>query len=107
MMYSQQSFIFINAEEDAQQYILPPNHTALLMCRQKPIFYIKSTDSLGQPTLDRYSFKKEPPQTTLPDNVVTIEQFNAFKDEIKSLLTPTPQQTQTQEVTANVNESTK
>jgi hypothetical protein len=103
-MYTQ-NFIFINTEEEASAYIIPPNHTTLLMCRNKPIFFIKTADSLGQYTLDRYEFKKAPisPQTALPDNLITIEQFEAFKDEIRSLITslssPTP--TNPQEVKPN------
>ena len=36
------------------------------MCRNAPYFFIKSADSLGQYTLDRYEFKKAPknPNTT-------------------------------------------
>ena len=61
------------------------------MCRNAPYFFIKAADSLGQYTLDRYEFKKAPknPNTTVPDNLVTKEQFEAFKDEIRALLTQT------------------
>lgn len=102
-MYTQ-NFIFINTEEEASAYIIPPNHTTLLMCRNKPIFFIKTADSLGQYTLDRYEFKKAPisPNAALPDNLITTEQFEAFKDEIRALLasqaSPT---TKPQEVTPN------
>ena len=100
MFIPQQSFVFINHEEEAHQYITPPNTTTLLMCRNAPYFFIKASDSLGQYTIDRYEFKKAPqsPQHALPDNLVTLDQFNQFKDEIRALLTP-------QEVTQN--ESTK
>lgn len=105
-MYTQ-NFIFINAEEEAPAYIIPPNHTTLLMCRNKPIFFIKTSDSLGQYTLDRYEFKKAPisPQTALPDNLITTEQFEAFKDEIRALLNSSaaqsPNTPTTQEVKPN------
>lgn len=89
MYMPSQNFIFINTEEEAHQYIVPSNTTTLLMCRQKPIFYIKSADSLGQYSLDRYEFKKAPiaPNPALPDNLITVDQFEAFKDEIRALLT--------------------
>lgn len=89
MYIPHQSFVFINTEDEANHYIIPPSTTALLMCRNAPYFFIKTADSLGQYTLDRYEFKKAPrPTTSLPDNVVTTEQFNQFKEEIRALLTP-------------------
>ena len=102
MYIPHQSFVFINNEDEANQYIIPPNTTTLLMCRNAPYFFIKAADSLGQYTLDRYEFKKAPknPNTTVPDNLVTKEQFEAFKDEIRALLTHpinTPQEVKSNE----------
>ena len=89
MMFTpHQYFTFINTEEDAAQYIVPSSTTVLLICRNSPYFFIKSSDSLGQYTLDRYEFKKAPkaPNPAIPDNVITADQFEAFKDEIRALL---------------------
>jgi hypothetical protein len=93
MFTPHQYFTFINTEEDANQYIVPSNTTVLLICRNAPYFFIKSSDSLGQYTTDRYEFKKAPrvQQTTVPDNLVTMDQFNSFKDEIRALLTTNTQ----------------
>lgn len=89
MYIPHQSFVFINHEDEANQYIIPPSTTALLMCRNAPYFFIKAADSLGQYTIDRYEFKKAPriEQTQVPDNLITKDQFEAFKDEIRALLT--------------------
>lgn len=87
MYIPHQSFVFINTEDEANHYIIPPSTTALLMCRNAPYFFIKTSDSLGQYTLDRYEFKKVSPRPT-SDNVVTTEQFNQFKEEIRAMLTP-------------------
>lgn len=97
MFTPHQYFTFINSEDDARQYIVPSNTTVLLICRNAPYFFIKSADSLGQYTTDRYEFKKAPqsPNTPIPDNLITVDQFNAFKDEIRALLA-TQAQTQTQ-----------
>lgn len=97
MYIPHQSFVFINHEDEANQYIIPPSTTALLMCRNAPYFFIKTADSLGQYTTDRYEFKKAPrtQNTQIPDNVVTVDQFNQFKDEILALLkqnTPSPKE---------------
>lgn len=89
MFTPHQYFTFINSEEDAAQYIVPSGTTVLLICRNAPYFFIKSSDSLGQYTTDRYEFKKAPytPNTNIPDNVVTKDQFDKFRDEIRALLT--------------------
>ena len=94
MFTPHQYFTFINTEEDANQYIVPSNTTVLLICRNAPYFFIKSSDSLGQYTTDRYEFKKAPrvQQTTVPDNLITVDQFNAFKDEIRALLATQPKE---------------
>lgn len=95
-----QNLIFVT-EEEARSYFIPPNSKVLLMSKDKPEFYIKSTDSLGQYTFDIYTFqKKQQPQ------VVTQADFDAFKQDILALLThPTPTTTTTQpqqqEVTNN------
>lgn len=88
MFTSHQYFTFINNEEDAIHYIVPSSTTVLLICRNAPYFFIKSADSLGQYSLDRYEFKKAPkaPNPAIPDNVITADQFEAFKDEIRALL---------------------
>lgn len=94
-----QNLIFVT-EDEARSYFIPPNSKVLLMSKDKPEFYIKSTDSLGQYTFDTYTFqKKQQPQ------VVTQADFDAFKQDILALLThPTPTtiaQPQQQEVTNN------
>lgn len=94
-----QNLIFVT-EDEARSYFIPPNSKVLLMSKDKPEFYIKSTDSLGQYTFDTYTFqKKQQPQ------VVTQADFDAFKQDILALLThPTPTAhtpTTQQEVTNN------
>lgn len=93
-----QNLIFVT-EDEARSYFIPPNSKVLLMSKDKPEFYIKSTDSLGQYTFDTYTFqKKQQPQ------VVTQADFDAFKQDILALLThptPTTAQPQQQEVTNN------
>lgn len=92
MFTPHQYFTFINSEEDAHAYIVPSSTTVLLICRNAPYFFIKTADSLGQYSLDRYEFKKAPisPNSALPDNLITKDQFEAFKDEIRALLTTHP-----------------
>lgn len=94
-----QNLIFVT-EDEARSYFIPPNSKVLLMSKDKPEFYIKSTDSLGQYTFDTYTFqKKQQPQ------VVTQADFDAFKQDVLTLLTahtPTAStHTTQQEVTNN------
>ena len=99
-----QNMIFVS-DEEARNYYLPPNSKVLLMSKDKPVFYVKTTDAIGQPNIDTYSFKKEEPQPTptqqpapTPANVVTKEDLDAFKAEILTLLAPKSQE----EVNPNV-----
>lgn len=99
-----QNLIFVT-EDEARSYFIPPNSKVLLMSKDKPEFYIKSTDSLGQYTFDTYTFqKKQQPQ------VVTQADFDAFKQDILALLThptPTASTTQPQQQEVTNNESTQ
>ena len=72
------NMIFVTADE-ARNYYVPPNTKMLLMDKEKPQFYVKSSD--GQ--LDTYTFAKVEP--TPP---VTKQDLDAFKQEILSLLNP-------------------
>ena len=74
--------IFVS-DDEAQRYILPPNSKVLLMSKDNPIFYVKTTDTLGQATIDSYRFERI--NSTTP-NTVTQADFAKFKDEILALL---------------------
>lgn len=69
-------------EEEARTYFLPPNSQVLLMDKNSPKFYIKSTDASGQvQQFDTYKFEK-----VTPVPPVTQSDLAAFRDEILSLL---------------------
>lgn len=76
--------IFVN-EEDAQRYYVPPNTSTLLMDKDNPIFYIKTSDALGRTTMEKFTFTKvEPPA---PPQYVTMEDFAQLNAKIDALLT--------------------
>lgn len=81
-----QNMIFVT-EEEAARYILPPNSKVLLMSKDKPVFYVKTTDTLGQYSLDTYRFEKIAPAQPADPNVVTQADLAAFKEELIALLT--------------------
>lgn len=92
-----QNMIFVS-EDEARTYYLPPNSKVLLMSKDKPVFYVKTTDAIGQPTIDTYSFKKEEPVTpSAPANAnatansITKDDLDAFKAEILALIAQTQQ----------------
>lgn len=94
-----QNMIFVS-DEEAQRYILPPNSKVLLMSKDKPVFYVKTTDSLGQYTIDTYSFERLTPAQQTDPNVVTQADLAAFKEELIALLTP-----RTDNANANTNDA--
>ena len=53
------------------------------MSKDNPVFYVKTTDTLGQATIDSYRFERI--NSTAP-NTVTQADFAKFKDEILALL---------------------
>lgn len=92
-----QNMIFVS-EEEARTYYLPPNSKVLLMSKDKPVFYVKTTDTIGQPHIDTYSFVKEEPVTPSASsnsnsnsNSITKDDLDAFKAEILALITQTQQ----------------
>ena len=75
--------IFVN-EEDANRYYVPPNTSTLLMDKDNPIFYIKTSDALGRTTMEKFTFTKvEPPA---PPQYVTMEDFAALNAKLDALL---------------------
>lgn len=93
-----QNMIFVT-DEEARNYFIPPNSKVLLMSKDKPEFYVKSSDSLGQYTFDTYTFEKVQPQPQPQQPAVTQADFDAFKQDILALLTTA--QSQPQEVKNN------
>lgn len=89
-----QNMIFVS-EEDARNYMIPPNSKVLLMSKDKPVFYVKTTDTLGQSTFDTYKFEKIQPAPQIDPNVVTRADLEAFKSELIALLATTAQSTTT------------
>lgn len=80
-----QNMIFVS-DDEAQRYILPPNSKVLLMSKDNPVFYVKTTDTLGQATIDSYRFERINSTAPTDPNMVTQADFAKFKDEILALL---------------------
>ena len=83
------NIIFAN-EADARTYFLSPSSQALFMDPTSPIFYVKSTDSFGSPTFEKYSFQRVEEPTALHTNEtpLTRADLESLKQEILALITP-------------------
>lgn len=86
------NIIFAN-EADARTYFLSPSSQALFMDPANPVFYVKSTDSFGSPTFEKYSFQliEDAQQTTSKESPLTQADLDSFKQEILALLQAQPQ----------------
>ncbi len=96
---------FVESGKDAEDYILLPNTRVMLIDRKNSMFYIKSTDSLGTPTMETYKYSKladksnisTAPEIDTKDFVkvqdlkgyITKEDLGEFitKDDLKNLTT--------------------
>lgn len=76
--------IWIQGEGAARSYLVSPNTSVVLFDSDDPMFYIKSADQSGMPTLRKFRFeevtetaKSEPKAQTAPDlsGYITREEF--------------------------------
>lgn len=86
------NIIFAN-EADARTYFLSPSSQALFMDPTSPIFYVKSTDSFGSPTFEKYSFQRieEPQSSPQSETPLTRADLESLRSEILSLIQTQPQ----------------
>ena len=81
------NIIFAN-EEDARTYFLSPSSQALFMDPTSPIFYVKSTDSFGSPTFEKYSFQRIDDPTPQSETPLTRADLDTLRAEILALIQP-------------------
>ena len=83
------NIIFAN-EADARTYFLSPSSQALFMDPTNAIFYVKSTDSFGSPTFEKYSFQRveEPQSPAQSETPLTRADLETLKQEILALIAP-------------------
>lgn len=78
---------FVHSFEEANNYPVMFNSVELLMNDTKDVFYIKSVDSMGKPTICTYSFtqiENEKPLTV--ENFATREQFESLNRKLDILV---------------------
>ena len=88
--------IWVQGETGAKSYLVAPNTTVLLMDSENQRFYLKSTDASGMPLpLRIFEYTEKPQngankaqenQTMDLSSYATKAEFDAFRDEINSIL---------------------
>ena len=102
-----QGLLWVSGEVGAKSYLVAPNSTVLLMDSDDAVFYLKSADSAGLPTLRTFSYveiesnQKKQKSSEVQKEFVDREEFELFKNEIlekiKSPSTKTKKTTNTDE----------
>ena len=87
-------FLWVLNENEATSYPVAPNNTVTLWDKNLPTIYIKSVNAQGVPSMRILDFTertatapKTPsaPSFNSPNNFVTIDSFNALKDDVEAL----------------------
>ena len=87
-------FLWVLNENEATSYPVAPNNTVTLWDKNLPTIYIKSVNAQGVPSMrvldfvERTATTPTPPVGTAfnsPNNFVTIDSFNALKDDVEAL----------------------
>lgn len=53
-----QGLLYVQGEAGAKAYMVAPNNTVLLMDSEAPMFYIKSVNAAGIPTMQTFEYKE-------------------------------------------------
>lgn len=72
-------------EKEANEYIVLPNSKALLMDVNAKTFWIKSADSLGKLTIEKYNFEKVEDVDEQPQVAPINTEMFATKDDLSAL----------------------
>ena len=75
----------VSGLDGAKAYQMPPNSAAALFHESEDLFYVKTTDGAGFPTIRAFRFEplEEPAAKTVEvEKYVTIDEFEAFKKEV-------------------------
>ena len=79
---------YVQGETGAKGYPVTNGYTMMLMDSEQPRFYIKAVDAAGLPTMKTYQFEEVVEPAPEKIEYITKKDFEEFKQEIKTLLTP-------------------
>ena len=87
-------FLWVLNENEATSYPVAPNNTVTLWDKNLPTIYIKSVNAQGVPSMRILDFTERAataprtpsaPSFNSPNNLVTLDSFNAFKGDAEAL----------------------
>ena len=78
--------VSVTGIEGARAYQLPPNSSMPLFDANEDVFYVKTTDAGGYPTIRRFTFRPDEPAQSAPAPAyVTREEFDALAARVGEL----------------------
>lgn len=80
MMPQRAEMIKVTGMEGAKAYMMEPNSAVALFDAEKPLFYLKSTDGAGFPTIKAYDYSPHEEQMTESPEYITRKEFDAWKE---------------------------
>lgn len=80
MMPQRVEMIKVTGMDGAKAYLMEPNSSVALFDAEKPIFYLKSTDGAGFPTIKAYDYIPHQEQITESPEYITRQEFDAWKE---------------------------
>ena len=83
----QESITRVTGEEGAKAYQMAPNSSAALFDGDEDIFYLKTTDGAGFPTIRKFKFeemKEKAPEPAEASEYITREEFEQFREEMRT-----------------------
>lgn len=83
----QESITRVTGEEGAKAYQMAPNSSAALFDGNEDIFYLKTTDGAGFPTIRKFKFEEiqeKAPEPGEGSDYITREEFEQFREEMRT-----------------------
>ena len=82
---SQPSFSYVNGIEGAKAYPMAANQNVLLMDVENPLFYMKTSNAVGQCIIKTFKFEEVTDTSSNNVKYVTQTEFEDFKAKIEEL----------------------
>ncbi len=82
--------IKVTGIDGARAYQLPPNSTAALFDGEDDVFYLKTTDAGGYPTIREFRFEEVAQTGQAQPGAVTREEFAELAAKVERLMEATP-----------------
>ena len=81
------TYAYVNGLEGAKGFAMNPNQTILLMDSDSPMFYLKTSNAMGQSNLKAYKFEEvslDNPTSNNNVDYVTKKDFEEFKKSMEN-----------------------